>query len=238
MEGLLWYTFRKWRKVQWSMTMKKLIPLILILVLPACGPGETTKKLQVTPAQNAAPAQAVKQAEPVPAPKVEPVPVPAPAQAAATDPVPPVEAGTLVTPSGIAYAPPSGWVAEPPQGMREVSFKIDAAPEAECYISVLKGAAGGVEMNLNRWRNQIGQTPLTEGEIAALPKAKVMGKDAPLLEAKGAYQGMEDKAKEGYALLGTMADWNGRMVFVKMTGPEAQVTAQKDAFLALCESLK
>ena len=218
--------------------MKKFVPFILILILSACGPSETTKKLQMTPAEPGAPEQAVKPVPPAPKAEAAPSAVPEPPVQSVPESAPPMNAGTPVTPSGLAYTTPSGWTPEPPRGMREVSFRMESAPEVECYVSVLKGAAGGMEMNLNRWRSQIGQPPLTGAEISTLPKAKLMGSEVPLLDLRGAYQGMEDQAKPGYALLGIMTEWNNRMVFVKMTGPEAQVAAQKDAFLALCESLK
>lgn len=135
---------------------------------------------------------------------------------------------------------PEGWTAEPTTPMRQANFKVGPAPEAECYLSVLKGTAGGIDMNLNRWRTQMGVEgpPLTADEIAKLPKIKVAGRDAALLEAAGAYQGMSGAPQANSMLLGAMADVDGETAFVKMVGPEATVRANRDKFIAFCESLR
>jgi hypothetical protein len=140
----------------------------------------------------------------------------------------------------VTWVAPAGWVQIPPTAIRLVNFKVGPPPEAECYVSVLKGSGGGTELNINRWRGQMGleQEPLSTEAIATLPKIAVLGRETPLLEAAGAYRGMSDESKAGYLLLGTICEREKDSVFVKMVGPEAAVRAQRDNFIAFCQSLK
>ena len=122
--------------------------------------------------------------------------------------------------------------------MRIVTYTAGASGKAECAVSMLTGAAGGVDANINRWRGQLGQTELQSADIAALPKIKVLGKDSPLVEISGSYTGMDGAAQTGYMLLGAVGEVPGNTVFVKMIGPEAEVKAEKEHFIAFCQSLK
>ena len=122
--------------------------------------------------------------------------------------------------------------------MRVANFKLAANPEVECYLTVLQGAAGGIEANINRWRGQMSQEALKPEDIAALPRIDVLGKQGAVVETLGSFSGMTGDPKPGYALLGMIVELPERSVFVKMTGPETAVKAEKDRFLAFCRSLK
>jgi hypothetical protein len=132
---------------------------------------------------------------------------------------------------------PEGWTEAPATSMRIGNFKIVASPEAECYLTVLKGAAGGVDANINRWRRQMGQPELKPEEIAALPKVDVLGQPAPLAEITGSFTGMAGQQFPDYALTGVVVMLTDETLFVKMTGPAAVVAAEKDRFLSFCKSL-
>ena len=140
--------------------------------------------------------------------------------------------------SPYAWQLPEGWTEAAPTSMRVGNFKIAASPEAECYLTMLKGAAGGVDANINRWRRQMGQPELKPEEIAALPKVDVLGQSGPLVEIAGSFTGMAGQQFENYMLMGVVIALPNEALFVKMTGPEAVVKAEKDHFIAFCKSLK
>lgn len=133
---------------------------------------------------------------------------------------------------------PEGWTEAAATSMRIGNFKIASSPETECYLTMLKGAAGGVDANINRWRRQMGQPELKPEEIAALPKVEVLGQSGPLVEIAGSFTGMAGQQFENYMLMGVVIALPNEALFVKMTGPEAVVKAEKDHFVALCKSLK
>ena len=92
--------------------------------------------------------------------------------------------------------------------------------------------------NVNRWRDQMGQPDLSAAELDALPKIDMFGVRASLVEIDGVYTGMGDELKTEAKMLGTVALLGQTSVFVKMTGPREQVAAERDRFIAFCESLR
>jgi hypothetical protein len=137
----------------------------------------------------------------------------------------------------LSWTTPEGWTQEAkPRSMREVTFQ--AGTEVECYVSILRGAAGGVEANANRWRNQVGLAPLDAAAIAALKTVAVLGREAQILDATGTYTDMEGQKHENSTLLGVVCELEDSTLFVKMLGPSAAVSAERERFLALCASLK
>jgi len=135
---------------------------------------------------------------------------------------------------------PEGWTEAPPTSMRIGNFRIGEDKQTECYVTVLKGTGGGTEMNINRWRGQMGVEgdALNAEAIGKLPKVSMLGKEVPVVEVPGAYQGMSGETKTGYMLLGSMCELGDESVFVKMIGPETVVRAEREKFIAFCGSLK
>lgn len=133
---------------------------------------------------------------------------------------------------------PEGWTKANDRPMRLVTFTLGPDNNAECYISVLGGTAGGMTMNLNRWRAQFGQPPLSDEEIEKLPKMELLGEEVPLLHVSGDFEGMDGSVQTGQALLGAAAVNPSGSVFVKLVGPAEVVSEQVDAFKAFCASMQ
>ena len=136
--------------------------------------------------------------------------------------------------SAFQWVAPEGWEDGGTRMMREVTYEIG---EVECYIAALPGGAGGVEANINRWVGQMGQPALDEAALAALPRIELLGQQAPMVEVGGDFTTMQGEEKQAYKLLGALAETSTHMVFVKMTGPGAEVDAQKEKFVAFCASI-
>ncbi len=122
--------------------------------------------------------------------------------------------------------------------MREVSFQIGEANEAECYVTILNGDGGGVAANINRWQEQMGQPPLDEAAFNALPTLRVLGTDAPLVEIRGRLTGVHSDAPTDYLLVGAISLQNNQCVFIKLIGPESVVRPELAHFKAFCASLR
>ncbi len=134
---------------------------------------------------------------------------------------------------------PKGWVERAPSSMRLANFFAAGNPDAECYLTILAGDAGGLGANVNRWLAQMGQVALGPERLDALPHAKLFGRDAVLLETEGEFTGMGvTSAKSEQRLLGLLlVDPNGS-AFFKLVGPSAVVESERTAFLRLAESLR
>jgi hypothetical protein len=123
---------------------------------------------------------------------------------------------------------PAGFTRGDAAPLRIATYHPGGDREVHAYLVLLPGDAGGEAANFARWRGQIGLPPLGDAERAALARVHVLGREVPLLEAYGEHQGV--------LALGARVD--GDSVFAKMTGPPAKLRAARDAFLALCGSLR
>ncbi|MHC4393155.1 MAG: hypothetical protein ACYS22_17825 [Planctomycetota bacterium] len=139
---------------------------------------------------------------------------------------------------GMSWTPPANWQRKPDRQMRVASFAPDGRTDIECYLTVLGGAGGGLDANLNRWLDQLGQKPLSAAEIQELPRANVLGIESPILEAEGAFTGMDGPKQGGFALLGTVVNLGQQTLFIKMTGPKEQIAAERENFTAFIGSLR
>jgi len=124
-------------------------------------------------------------------------------------------------PSGFTYRLPDGWEELPPKRFREVNLRAGAA---ECYLTELPGAAGGLAANVNRWRAQLELPPLGADALAKLPRRPFLGAEAVHVDFSGG----------GRRLLGLLLVGGTTSRFLKMTGPEQAVDG--DAFLDLADS--
>lgn len=132
----------------------------------------------------------------------------------------------------LKWQAPEGWQELPAKQFRAINLKVG---EVECYVSVLTG--GGVAGNLNRWRGQVGQPPLTAAELEKLARIRIFGSEGHFLDASGTYKSMLGGTKSEYRLRAVYAQFPKFAMSVKMVGPDAAVLAQDAAFREFCASL-
>lgn len=133
------------------------------------------------------------------------------------------------------YDLPQGWREGPPKMLRQIN--LEAGEASQCYVIVLAGEAGGLELNINRWLGEVENDPLDSAGIAALEQVDVLGTTAPLVEADGDYQGMGGPAGESMTLLGVPVIRSSESLFIKMVGPRDEIAAEREHFLAFVRSL-
>jgi hypothetical protein len=131
------------------------------------------------------------------------------------------------------WALPPGWTEKPATQFRQVNFAFGPAPGGECYLSLTQGTE---RENLDRWRQQMSQPPLTDDELAALPRKKIFGRDAIVIDLTGTYTGAGGaQPAPDTRLLGLVRAEGDVTITVKMTGPAALIAdhaANFDAFVA------
>jgi hypothetical protein len=139
-------------------------------------------------------------------------------------------------PSPVKGKPPENWLVLPPAQFRELNYRFGKSGMGEVYVTL---ASGSVANNFNRWRGQFGLKPLTPDEFDATQKTPIAGTEGVWVEASGEYNsGMGSSAKPGYALAGVIAQVDGRILTLKMVGPEAEIEAEKSALKAFAASLE
>jgi hypothetical protein len=142
-------------------------------------------------------------------------------------------ADSLPSPQQYRWSLPPGWTEKPATAFREANFAFGPGGEGECYLSRTQGSE--LE-NINRWRQQMGETPITEADLAGLPRKTIFGVPAVFLDLTGTYSGAGGAAPEaGTRMLGLVRAERDLTLTVKMTGPADLVgehTANFDSFVA------
>ena len=141
----------------------------------------------------------------------------------------------------LEWTTPEGWTTAERTQMRPINLRFGPQGEGECYLSILPGGGGGIAANVNRWRKQMGQSDLTDQEIAALPKRVLMGIEGVFLSLDGSYTNVgAAEAAPDQRLMGVIAELGATEMglFVKMVGPRDLVEANTAAFDAFVSSLR
>ena len=132
---------------------------------------------------------------------------------------------------------PEGWQAQAAPQFAVAGFMIPGAEGAGAEVSVshMGVNAGGLLLNVNRWRGQLGLNPVGEADLSALAKqVQVEGRPATLVELSGTYSKTGKKALMVAALVpGAGGTW-----VYKLVGDEGVVAQAKDAFLKFIQTAK
>lgn len=131
---------------------------------------------------------------------------------------------------------PAGWQELAPTQLRDLNFRAGAA---ECYLTRLEAAApgrGALE-NVNRWRKQFALAPITDAELAALPKVEFLGQPSPMVDLSGTMASMSGGANPGSRMIGVFASLPMFAASLKLVGKQADVEAAREGFLAFVGSL-
>ncbi|MEP7249031.1 MAG: hypothetical protein ABI787_04550 [Spartobacteria bacterium] len=138
----------------------------------------------------------------------------------------------------LQYKLPPGWQEKPLSPMRLASFKAGSSDGKEVDVSIvtLPGMAGGDLANVNRWRGQVKLAPIDEETLAkSAEHVQAQGHDYQLYDLASETPLGEKQEKE--RILAAILNENGHSWFIKMTGEEAAVAAQKSAFLDFLRGL-
>src|SRR6185436_7389792 len=131
---------------------------------------------------------------------------------------------------------PADWKEQPPSQMLLAKFLLggDAGAKAEVTVSVFPGDTGGLLANVNRWRGQVGLTPVEQPELKTLASVDVIGGKATLVDVTGVCPRNGQKAR----LIGAIVPREGNTWFYKMMGDEAVAEQQKAAFVKFIQTVR
>jgi len=141
------------------------------------------------------------------------------------NPVTPAAAGSDA--SKPTWAVPADWKEGPLAQFLVAKFIISSGDAtAAVNVSSLAGDGGGLLRNINRWRQQLGQAPLTEDDLAKLPTIAASGTQATLVDITGT----DPRSNQPARLIGVVLPLGGQTWFYKLMG-DANVVAQQQAAL-------
>ncbi len=143
---------------------------------------------------------------------------------------------------------PSGWHARPPASrMRLAEYAVsgtDSTNGAEVVVYFFgPGQGGSAEANMARWRAQFSEPDgspvpeqVTRDSSGAFP-ITVAEYHGTYARGIGAGSAIED-ARPGQALAAAIAETPHGTLFIQLFGPEAEVHAQREAFLRFVRGLR
>ena len=152
----------------------------------------------------------------------------------ANQPAPGAMANTAVpTASGsdLRWTAPGDWTPKPGSAMRKGSYAVKGpGGDADLAITAFPGDTGGLEANLNRWRGQVGLSPLAGSELTGpLQRLSAHGLEITVADYTG---------PNGTRLLGAIVPFQGNTWFFKLMGPEATVAGARSAFVDFLRTIQ
>ncbi|MCL4786027.1 MAG: hypothetical protein KJ070_04425 [Verrucomicrobia bacterium] len=141
---------------------------------------------------------------------------------------PPTEAAPVAEASSKT---PPGWKSVPPGPMQSSKFLIpeQGSAKGEVTISVFPNSTGGTLANVNRWRGQIGLSPIGEAELAKMiTRLDPRNSEVILVDMTN-----PDTRRQ---LIGAILPKGGQWYFYKLMGDAEAVAPQKEAFTAFVKA--
>jgi len=132
----------------------------------------------------------------------------------------------------ISWSTPLSWKEQPAQGMRSGSFLVTDANGSQADISMifLEGKSGGILANVNRWRQQIGLTAWSAGELMANKK------EVPTTLGPATLVDFSNGTSRERIVVAMLSFQQGTWFF-KMKGDEGLVGQEKGSLLTLLATL-
>jgi hypothetical protein len=136
----------------------------------------------------------------------------------------------------LKYTLPDGWKEKALTQLRVASFEIsENGKTADVSVIPLGGMAGGDAANVNRWRGQVGQSPVDETDLKKSAEAvEVAGKPADLYDITGTSPGSGDPER----IVGAILHSEDTAWYFKMMGDAALAEKNKPAFIAFLKSVE
>ena len=209
--------------------------LLLVVVFPGCSDSRPQHE-ETTPEEARGSAHPALKAQ---------IPAPAPAAAApaaggepAASPWKPGEAFVVM---GLKVKAPEGWLRQKPANrMRKAQFKLPHA-ENDTFDGELTviPAFGGMDANLQRWKQQFKEVP-----EPLINKRKVAGMEVSIVQLDGTYMykarpmdpSEKSQPRPDYRVLAAVVQAPGGQVFFKSFGPRATMEKWQEAFTDMVDS--
>ncbi len=132
---------------------------------------------------------------------------------------------------------PAGWQEVPGGQFLVAKFQLTGPGNTQAAVNVSSspGEGGGLAMNVNRWRRQLGLAELSEEDVnKSVISMSVDGGKAKQVELSG----FDPRTNSKASLVGILVPHDGQTWFFKLMGPETLVAKEKPAFLEFLQTIK
>jgi hypothetical protein len=139
------------------------------------------------------------------------------------------------TGAALTWTAPSHWKSKSASAMRKGSYTVPGkdGTEADLSITAFPGDVGGNVANVNRWRGQLELPPLPEAELGSVMQHVDIG-DLHVDVVEFA----NTQSAKPQRMIGAIVPFGGSTWFFKLTGPDALVAGERDAFLSFLRTIK
>lgn len=142
---------------------------------------------------------------------------------------------TTATGAALTWTAPPHWKSKSASAMRKGSYSVSGPDdkEADMAITAFPGDVGGNVANVNRWRGQLELAPLPESEVgAALKHVDIGDLHVDVVEFANT------QSSNPQRMIGAIVPFGGSTWFFKLTGPDALVAQERDAFFSFLQTIK
>jgi hypothetical protein len=132
---------------------------------------------------------------------------------------------------------PAGWQEVPGGQFLVAKFALSGSANAKAAvnISALEGNGGGLLLNVNRWRGQLGLATLTDADLQTQAKAlDTSAGKAVMVEMSGT----DGRTGQKALLVGVIVPQASRTWFYKLMGDGQIVERERDAFTKFVQGVK
>lgn len=144
-------------------------------------------------------------------------------------------AGAVSQNNALAWTAPAAWQERAPGSIRKGSYTVpgEAGAVGDLSITAFPGDTGGLHANVNRWRGQIGLAPISDADVE---------KSTEHIDANGLHitfvEMVGTSGNPPMRLLGAIVPHERETWFFKLTGPDALVASQREAFRTFLTTIK
>ncbi len=132
----------------------------------------------------------------------------------------------------IGYEAPDGWEPGRASSMRMASFSVPTSSEAaDVSLIKLAGMAGGLLANVNRWRGQVGLSPISDEELTSILEESETEQGKPYFRLSLINE------TSGQSILAGIYLREDYTLFAKLTAAMGAATEASESFFAFCDSV-
>lgn len=142
---------------------------------------------------------------------------------------------TANTGPALTWTAPEHWQANPASAMRKGSYAVpgEGGAQADFSVTAFPGDVGGEVANFNRWRGQIGLSPLPASDYEnTVTRFEHDGLRFAVVEFAN------PDSQPAQRMIGAIVPLGQATWFFKLAGPDALVAKEKPALLDLLRSVK
>lgn len=144
--------------------------------------------------------------------------------------------GGLQSFDGMKFDVPADWSKQTLSQMQIgiISAKFGIPSISDDISLTLSTSGGSLEDNIGRWEGQF-----SGGDAPRRETISIDGKDATVVRLSGRFSpGFGRPSEDGWCMTGVIIPMTGHNYYVKLTGPQADVSMAEEAFLKFCRSAR